>query len=159
MHYVQLIIQFGSPNGLCLSITESKHIKAMKEPWCWSSCFKALAQLLCYIIRMEKMGALWCQLQPRGLLVGSTAASFCKATVVSGPDSDNKGSNFSDSDDNLDTFTLQSCSSSPDEGINNAGPENGPQIIHSISLAATPGVYNSCHLFWFCQIKCWKICT
>ena len=32
-HYYYLIHLFGSPNGLCSSITESKHIKAMKEPW------------------------------------------------------------------------------------------------------------------------------
>jgi len=32
-HYLQLIRAFGAPNGLCSSITESKHIKAVKEPW------------------------------------------------------------------------------------------------------------------------------
>jgi hypothetical protein len=32
-HYLQLIREFGAPNGLCSSITESKHIKAVKEPW------------------------------------------------------------------------------------------------------------------------------
>jgi hypothetical protein len=33
VHYPLLIRNFGSPNGLCSSITESKHIKAVKEPW------------------------------------------------------------------------------------------------------------------------------
>ncbi|KAJ7465494.1 hypothetical protein FB451DRAFT_1178975 [Mycena latifolia] len=32
-HYRSLIQQFGAPNGLCSSITESKHIKAVKQPW------------------------------------------------------------------------------------------------------------------------------
>ena len=32
-HYTFLIQEFGTPNGLCSSITESKHIKAVKEPW------------------------------------------------------------------------------------------------------------------------------
>jgi len=32
-HYSMLIRLFGAPNGLCSSITEFKHIKAMKEPW------------------------------------------------------------------------------------------------------------------------------
>ncbi|KAF8993937.1 hypothetical protein BDQ17DRAFT_1252318, partial [Cyathus striatus] len=32
-HYHHSICLFGSPNGLCSSITESKHIKAVKEPW------------------------------------------------------------------------------------------------------------------------------
>ena len=31
-HYCFLIQQFGAPNGLCSSITESKHIKAVKIP-------------------------------------------------------------------------------------------------------------------------------
>ena len=32
MHFIQMIWAFGAPNGLCLSITESKHIKAVKNP-------------------------------------------------------------------------------------------------------------------------------
>ncbi|KAJ7913803.1 hypothetical protein B0H13DRAFT_2004115 [Mycena leptocephala] len=32
-HYRYLSQEFGAPNGLCSSITESKHIKAVKEPW------------------------------------------------------------------------------------------------------------------------------
>ncbi|KAG1846007.1 hypothetical protein C8R48DRAFT_750689 [Suillus tomentosus] len=42
-HYVDMIRLFGAPNGLCSSITESKHIKAVKEPWRWSSRHNALA--------------------------------------------------------------------------------------------------------------------
>ncbi len=33
VHYRCLIQDFGAPNGLCSSITESKHIKAVMEPW------------------------------------------------------------------------------------------------------------------------------
>jgi hypothetical protein len=33
VHYPALIRLFGAPNGLCSSITESKHIRAVKEPW------------------------------------------------------------------------------------------------------------------------------
>jgi hypothetical protein len=32
MHYPDSIALFSSPNGLCLSITDAKHIKATKEP-------------------------------------------------------------------------------------------------------------------------------
>ena len=46
IHYIQAIRLFGAPNGLCSSITELKHIKAVKEPWQWSSCFDALGQML-----------------------------------------------------------------------------------------------------------------
>ena len=33
VHYHDHIENFGSPNGLCSSITESKHITAVKCPW------------------------------------------------------------------------------------------------------------------------------
>ena len=45
-HYRLLIQLFGALNGLCSSITESKHIKAVKEPWRRSSHFEALSQML-----------------------------------------------------------------------------------------------------------------
>ncbi|KAG2361322.1 hypothetical protein BDR07DRAFT_1238185, partial [Suillus spraguei] len=45
-HYVLLIHLFGAPNGLCSSITEAKHIKAIKEPWRHSNQYKALGQML-----------------------------------------------------------------------------------------------------------------
>ncbi|KAG1766034.1 hypothetical protein EV702DRAFT_1182386 [Suillus placidus] len=45
-HYVYLIRLFGALNGLCSSITESKHVKAIKEPWRCSSRCKALGQML-----------------------------------------------------------------------------------------------------------------
>ena len=32
-HYCCHIENFGAPNGLCSSITESKHIAAVKKPW------------------------------------------------------------------------------------------------------------------------------
>ncbi|KAH9028838.1 hypothetical protein EDB83DRAFT_2230010 [Lactarius deliciosus] len=41
-----LIQQFGALNGLCSSITESKHIKAVKEPWHCSSCNKLPGQII-----------------------------------------------------------------------------------------------------------------
>jgi len=43
-HYSVLIRAFGTPNGLCSSITESTHIKAVKKPWHCSNHFKALGQ-------------------------------------------------------------------------------------------------------------------
>src|ERR1700755_2615469 len=46
IHYAKHIRAFGAPNGLCSSITESKHIKAVKEPWRRSSRFEALSQML-----------------------------------------------------------------------------------------------------------------
>lgn len=56
-HYVLLIHMFGAPNGLCSSITESKHIKAVKEPWRWSSKFNALGQMLLTNQCLDKIAA------------------------------------------------------------------------------------------------------
>jgi hypothetical protein len=71
-HYSRGIRLFGSPNGLCSSITESKHIKAVKEPWRRSSRFEALYQMLRTICRMESLAALSTALKHEGLLDGST---------------------------------------------------------------------------------------
>ncbi|KAF8803207.1 hypothetical protein BYT27DRAFT_7226079 [Phlegmacium glaucopus] len=57
VHYKAVIQLFGSPNGLCSSITKSKHIKAIKEPWCHSSHYKALGQMLLTNQRLDKLAA------------------------------------------------------------------------------------------------------
>ncbi|EDR01232.1 uncharacterized protein LACBIDRAFT_312360 [Laccaria bicolor S238N-H82] len=46
VHYHFLITEFGAPNGLCSSITESKHIKAVKKPYRRTSHNKPLGQML-----------------------------------------------------------------------------------------------------------------
>ncbi|KAJ6615692.1 hypothetical protein B0H10DRAFT_2164795 [Mycena sp. CBHHK59/15] len=56
-HYRYLIQEFGAPNGLCSSITESKHIKAVKEPWRQSSRYEALLQMLTINDRLDKLAA------------------------------------------------------------------------------------------------------
>jgi hypothetical protein len=67
-HYTFLIREFGAPNGLCSSITESKHIKAIKEPWRRSSRFEALAQMLMTNQRLDKLAAARVDFQARGML-------------------------------------------------------------------------------------------
>ncbi|KAG1855909.1 hypothetical protein F4604DRAFT_1883171 [Suillus subluteus] len=57
VHYIYLIRQFGAPNGLCSSITESKHIKAVKEPWRRSSKYNALGQMLVTNQCLDKLAA------------------------------------------------------------------------------------------------------
>jgi len=56
-HYRQLVQLYGAPNELCSSITESKHIKAVKEPWRRSSHFEALGQMLLTNHRLDKLAA------------------------------------------------------------------------------------------------------
>ncbi|KAH9069689.1 hypothetical protein EDB83DRAFT_2505890 [Lactarius deliciosus] len=79
VHYHLSIQLFGSPNGLCSSITESKHIKAVKEPWRRSSRYKALSQMLQVLLRLEKISALRC-------LFGTTASNMAGTTVEDSPE-------------------------------------------------------------------------
>ncbi|KAI6010394.1 hypothetical protein BKA83DRAFT_4029630, partial [Pisolithus microcarpus] len=46
VHCETLIRLFSAPNGLCMSITESKHITAVKKPWRCSNKHNALSQIL-----------------------------------------------------------------------------------------------------------------
>jgi hypothetical protein len=68
IHYVKLIHAYGAPNGLCSSITESKHIKAIKEPWRRSNRFNALGQMLLTNQRLDKLAATWVDFANRGML-------------------------------------------------------------------------------------------
>jgi hypothetical protein len=71
-HYVRLIRAFGAPNGLCSSITESKHIKAVKEPWRRSNRFEALGQMLLINQRLDKLAAARANFASRGMLKGTS---------------------------------------------------------------------------------------
>jgi len=68
VHYHDNIKNFGSPNGLCSSITESKHIAAVKRPWRRSSRYKALAQILKTNERLDKLAAARADFAARGML-------------------------------------------------------------------------------------------
>lgn len=68
VHFRRLIRAFGAPNGLCSSITESKHIKAVKEPWRRSSRYKATAQMLTTNSRLDKLAAMRADFVRRGML-------------------------------------------------------------------------------------------
>ena len=133
IHYLTSIPLFGSPNGLCSSITESKHIKAVKEPWRRSSRFKALAQMLRAIVRLEKLAALHCRFLQENKIIGSTAAHFSQGLG---------GTSDSDSDDEM---ISNNGSGQGNHGIyermGDAGPESGPQSLSSITLAAKPGMF------------------
>ncbi|KAI0348891.1 hypothetical protein OH77DRAFT_1543269, partial [Trametes cingulata] len=74
-HYRLLIQLFGAPNGLCSSITESTHIKAVKEPWRCSNRYNALGQMLLINQRLDKLAAARADFAARGMLEGPLVAS------------------------------------------------------------------------------------
>lgn len=89
-HYVQVIQAFGAPNGLCSSITESKHIKAVKQPWRRSNRYKALGQMLTTNSRMDKLAAIRVHFDTHSMLdvptnsvVGALAGQPCPGDLNS----------------------------------------------------------------------------
>jgi hypothetical protein len=68
VHFVRGIILFGSPNGLCTSITESKHIEAVKKPWRRSNRFMPIGQIIRTITRIAKLAAACIEFGFRGML-------------------------------------------------------------------------------------------
>lgn len=70
VHYVRNIQLFGSPNGLCSSITESKHITAVKQPWRESNRRNPLGQILRKLTRLNKLAAARMEFGRRGMLYG-----------------------------------------------------------------------------------------
>jgi hypothetical protein len=68
VHYSSLIRLFGAPNGICSSITESKHIQAVKDPWRRSSRNQPLGQMLLTNQRLDKLAAARVDFESRGML-------------------------------------------------------------------------------------------
>jgi hypothetical protein len=67
-HYPHQIREFGAPAGLCSSITESRHITAVKRPWRRSNRHNALGQMLVTNQRLDKLMAARNDFVRRGLL-------------------------------------------------------------------------------------------
>ena len=78
VHYYDNIKNFGSPNGLCSSITESKHITAVKRPWRRSNKHAALPQILKTNERLDKIAAARADFTARGMLVDSCLVQAIK---------------------------------------------------------------------------------
>lgn len=130
LHYIPFIRLFGSPNGLCSSITESKHIKAVKEPWRRSSRYKALAQMLVTLTRLDKLAALKCAFKLRGMMTGTTS-SYTAEVLAGGQPQMTAAAAVNDEDDE-----------EGDDGI-----VHGPKSLSDIELAPTARTFPSnCHL-------------
>jgi hypothetical protein len=87
-HYRYMIQQFGAPNGLCSSITESKHIKAIKEPWHRSSCNEPLGQMLLTNQWLDKLVATRVDFASCRMLDGLLMAANVPAPPLNDEDND-----------------------------------------------------------------------
>ncbi|KAJ7715857.1 hypothetical protein B0H14DRAFT_3098876 [Mycena olivaceomarginata] len=68
VHYRPNIEKFGAPGGVCSSITESRHITAIKKPWRRSSRYEALSQMLLTNQRLDKLFAARANFVERGMV-------------------------------------------------------------------------------------------
>lgn len=84
-HYARMIREFGAPNGLCSSITESKHIKAVKEPWRRSNRYNALQQMITTNSRVDKLAAARVHFETGGLLHSDPIADMLNGEQGSAP--------------------------------------------------------------------------
>ncbi|KAJ7234268.1 hypothetical protein C8J57DRAFT_1453129 [Mycena rebaudengoi] len=123
IHYIRFIRLFGSPNGLCSSITESKHIKAVKEPWRRSSRYKALIQMLVTLTRLDKLAAASHEFTIRGMMTGTT--SSYTAMVLAGQQPQ------------VAAVTAAAEKDQENED-NDDGVMHGPRSLSDIELSATP---------------------
>ncbi|KAI9452719.1 hypothetical protein BJY52DRAFT_1205620 [Lactarius psammicola] len=87
VHYCCQVKDFGTPGGLCSSITESCHIMAVKKPWHCSNCFEALGQMLKINQCLDKISAQhsrYIELGPDGNDSNSEDEGAVKGDVVMG---------------------------------------------------------------------------
>ncbi|KAH9915818.1 uncharacterized protein B0H18DRAFT_1107822 [Fomitopsis serialis] len=84
-HYIRHIQQFGAPNGLCSSMTEAKHIKAVKEPWRRSNRHRPLGQMLLTNQRLDKLAASRRDFERRGMLEGDSLSAALAELAADDP--------------------------------------------------------------------------
>ncbi len=128
-HYVEVIQAFGAPNGLCSSITESKHIKAVKQPWRRSNRYKALGQMLVTNSRIDKLAALRVHLDTHNML---------DVPVVPGPSAVAAGSGAGHAD-SIGTDRSQSREDASHIEEDNDGEAVEGDIEAEVVLSKTPG--------------------
>ncbi len=68
VHYRRQVEDFGAPSGLCSSITESRHITAVKKLWRHSNRYNALGQMLQTNQHLDKLAAMEANFIERGML-------------------------------------------------------------------------------------------
>ena len=106
VHYRELIELFGAPNGLCSSITESKHICAVKEPWHRSNKFDALGQMLVTNQRLDKLAGAHRHFTEYNMLDGPLLPVGTEAIRLDLDDNDDDGA----ADDDPATYVVKLAS-------------------------------------------------
>src|ERR1700735_1188965 len=146
-HYREHIPAFGAPNGLCSSITESKHITAVKEPWRRSSRFNALGQMLLTNQRLDKLAAAHVDFSHRRMLTGTCLSHLLSASLLMVPGTPNNNLGLNDGSDLGATgppsafrpHVPVSTMDDDDDEDEDCGPDEGPMVLNHVLLAKTKG--------------------
>ena len=145
-HYRRHIENFGAPNGLCSSITESKHITAVKKPWRRSSRYEALHQMLTINTRNDKLAAARVDFSLRSMLQGTCLGEALRLWHYgvggdAGDDGDNgeDGDEYSGPDGNGEGGGDLDIDHADDEDDGSPGPVDGPPILSEVTLAQKRG--------------------
>jgi hypothetical protein len=161
IHYVKLIRAFGAPNGLCSSITESKHIKAVKEPWRRSNRFEALSQMLLTNQRLDKLAAAHVDFEERDMLQGSCLSAMLEQLLRMFPvclflklrliymDIGTVELEFAEEGQNDDENTDDINDENEADDNDNDGAVDGPTVEAFVELAKTSG---NCFLTHHCPL-------
>jgi len=143
-HYRRNIENFGAPNGLCSSITESKHITAVKKPWRRSSRYEALKQMLTINTRNDKLAAARADFLFRGMLEGTCLGEVLQLwdrdLGIDTGDGNDDGNESSGPDGNGEAGGDLDLDHSDDEDDGSPGPVDGPSIFSEVTLAQKRGI-------------------
>jgi hypothetical protein len=153
-HYPELIIAFGAPNGLCSSLTEKKHIQAVKKPWRRSGRHRALGQVLLTNQRLDKLRAARRDFCERGMLTNTCLGDAqCAISLDPDPPDDPHGrpqagtdrmeidrdAGFEGGEHDRD----QGDESEDEEDDDDWAPVPGPTILNHVVLSRSKGASNT----------------
>lgn len=163
IHYPSHVRNFGAPNGVCSSITESKHIKAVKDAWRKSNRHQPLGQMLLYNQRIDKLAAARVNFTARGMMHGTCLSEATKAFLSQSldcPDADHhsddgtdiEGDHSGNPDDMVYAANEEAAeedgdsSDDDDDGDEELqGIVEGPRVLADVVLARKHGKH--CNIF------------
>ncbi len=139
-HYPGHIRRHGAPNGLCSSITESKHIKAVKEPWRRSNHYEALSQMLLTNQRVDKLAAARTDFKARRMLEGTCLTETLKALLKEMQKNEERELENGETEGGMMAERAsESDSDEEDDDDDAVGILEGPRLLGDVVLARRPG--------------------
>ena len=141
VHYHDNIKNFSSPNGLCSSITESKHIVVVKHPWHCSSRYKALSQIPKINERLDKLVTTRADSTTCGMLTNSSLLTTILDTLRNSNHEDDvpQGSRGNNGSGGVDDNNGNSSVNNDNSGVNNSSGSSG---IDNTNDNANNGINN-----------------